>query len=182
MAGSLQDQLLQAGLGDAKKAKQLDKEKRRAKRTARKSKEAPVDETREAAQRSRAEKAARDRELNRARDAQAQERAIAAQITQLIERHKISRRGGDVGFNFTSGRQIKKLYVTAVQQRQLSIGKVAIAQQGDQFELVPAPVAEKIAERDAQRVIFCVETQSSELSVEEQEWYKDYEIPDDLMW
>lgn len=182
MAGSLQDQLLQAGLSDAKKAKQLGKEKRRAQRTARKSKERPVDETRAAAQRARAEKVARDRELNRERDAQAQQRAIAAQITQLIERHKISRSGGDVGFNFTWGRQIKKLYVTALQQRQLSVGKAAIVQQGEQFELVPAPVAEKIAERDAQRVMFCSEGQSKDLTAEEQEWYKDYEIPDDLMW
>ena len=183
MAGSLQDQLLGAGLTDAKKARQLDKEKRRARRTAQKSKTPVVDETRAAAQQARAEKAERDRELNRQRDAEAQRRAIEAQIVQLIERHRLDRRRGDIGFHFTAGSTIKKLHGTAEQQRQLAVGAIAIARLGERFELVPAPVADKIAERDPERVIYCRDRDdSSALTVEEQEWYKDYEIPDDLMW
>lgn len=182
MAGSLQDQLLKAGLSDPGQAKKLEKEKRKARRAAQRSKEAPVDEARAAAEQALAEKAARDRELNRQRDAAAAERAIEAQIVQLIEGNRLSRQGGDVGFNFSCGRAIKKLYVTAAQQRQLAAGAIAIARLDDRFELVPAPVAQKIAERDAGRVIFCTERGADELSAEEQDWYRDYEIPDDLMW
>jgi len=182
MAGSLQDQLLGAGLADARKVKQLDKEKRKAARVARKTGTELKDETQEAARQARAAQVQRDRELNAEREAQAQQRAIEAQIRQLIENHRLSRRGGDVGFNFSDGKKVKKLYVTRMQQRQLAAGNLAIAHLGEGHELVPAPVAHKIAERDSARVIFCQESGDSGLSAEEQEWYKDYEIPDDLMW
>lgn len=183
MAGSLKDQLLGAGLADPKKAKQLEKEKRKAERVARKSREQPTDETREAARQAARDKAERDRELNRQRDAEAERRAVAAQILQLIAAHRLDRRGGELGFNFTSGQKIKKLYVTAAQQRQLAAGAIAIAAaEGGHFELVPAVIAAKIAERDPDRVIFCTEAGAEALTEEEQEWYKDYEVPDDLMW
>mgnify|MGYP001825965443 CR=1 FL=1 len=182
MAGSLQDQLLNAGLSDAKKAKKLDKEKRKQQRTAHKSRTAVVDEVKLAAQKAREEKIARDRALNDARNSQAQRKAIEAQILQLIEKNKLDRRGGEIGFNFTYQQKIKKLYVSSLQQKLLAVSKVAIARIGDHFELIPAEVAHKIAERDAQRVVFCAQDTAEILAGEERDWYKDYEIPDDLMW
>ena len=182
MAGSLQDQLLNAGLSDAKTAKKLDKEKRKQKRTAQKSRTAVVDEVKLAAQQARDEKAARDRELNQALNAEAQRKAIEAQIVQLITQNKLDRQGGDIGFNFTSQQKIKKLYVSGLQQKLLAAGKIAIAQIAEGFELIPAEVANKIAERDHERVIFCAQETAEALDGEESDWYKDYEIPDDLMW
>jgi hypothetical protein len=182
MAGSLKDQLLSAGLADAKKAKQLDKEKRKQARVARRGGEDAGDETRRAAREALAEKSRRARELNAQRDAEAERKAIAAQIRQLVQNHRLSREGGSVGFHFTHDRKVKKLYVTGMQQRQLAAGNLAIAALDDGYDIVPAPVASKIAERDAQCIIFCQEAGDSGLSAEEQEWYKDYDIPDDLMW
>lgn len=182
MAGSLQDQLLKAGLSDAKTAKKLDKEKRKKQRTAHKSRIEPVDEVKLAAQQAKEEKIARDRELNEARNTQAQRKAIEAQIVQLIESNKLDRRDGDVGFHFSFEQKIKKIYVSNLQQKLLAAGKVAIAQCADRFEIIPAEVASKIAERDTQRVLFCRQDTDEELGAEEHDWYKDYEIPDDLMW
>ena len=87
-----------------------------------------------------------------------------------------------MGFNFTDGTKVKKLYVTSMDQKQLAAGNIAIVKQGDQYEMLPRPIADKIAERDAARVIICSEAGATGLSSEEQDWYKDYEIPDDLMW
>lgn len=182
MAGSLQDQLLNAGLADARKAKQLAKEKRKESRVARRAGVEIVDEAKVAAQEALAEKAEKARALNEERNADAQRKAVNAQIRQLIDKNRVPRDGGDVGFNFTDGRKVKKLYVTRMQQKQLSAGNLAIARLGDTHELVPAPVAHKIAERDSNRVIFCQESGDSGLTTEEQDWYKDYDIPDDLMW
>lgn len=182
MAGSLQDQLLNAGLSDAKKAKKLEKEKRKQQRTAHKTGSTPVDEAKQAAREAQDHKAARDRALNQARNEAAQRKAIDAQIADLIEKHKLDRRGGEVGFNFTVDRKIKKLYVTPLQQKHLAAGSVAIARNADRFELLPRQVASKIAERDATRVIFCTEESAGQLNAEEQDWYQGYEIPDDLMW
>jgi uncharacterized protein YaiL (DUF2058 family) len=89
---------------------------------------------------------------------------------------------GDVVFNFTDGKNVKSLYVTTLEQKQLSAGVLSIVKQGDQYEILPRPVADKIAERDESRVISCQENTGVELTEEEQGWYKDYEIPDDLMW
>lgn len=182
MTGSLQDQLLNAGLSDSKKAKQLAKEKRKQQRVNNKAKEVPTDEVKAAAQQAREEKAARDRALNQARNEAANRKAIQAQITQLIETNKVDRQGGDVGFNFTANKLIKKIYVTPLQQKLLSAGKLAIAPIGDGFELIPAQVAEKVAERDPERVIFCADNTGDTLTDQEREWYGDFEIPDDLMW
>jgi len=182
MAGSLQDQLLKAGLSDARKARKLEKEKRKDQRAAHKSRGEPVDEVKQAARQAREEKVARDRALNEARNEAARRKAIEAQIIDLIEKHKLKRAGGQVGFNFTVEGKIKKVYVSSLQQKLLAAGSIAIARTGDRFELVPAPVASKIAERDAARVSFCTKEAAEPLDAQEAEWYKDYEIPDDLMW
>lgn len=182
MAGSLQDQLLNAGLSDAKKVKKLEKEKRKQQRTAHKSRGEVVDEVKLAAQQKREEKTARDRELNQALNEEVNRKAIEAQIIQLIENNQLDRRGGEVGFNFTFDHKIKKLYVTRLQQKLLAAGSIAIARIAERFELIPEKVASKIAERDARRVVFCAEETGEVLEAEERDWYKDHEIPDDLMW
>ena len=181
MAGSLKDQLLKAGLSDEKKARQLDKEKRKQAKVAKSSGIELVNEAREAAQRAKAEQVQRDRALNQERDTKAQRKAINAQIKQLIEANKLNL-SGEIGFNFTDGKKVKKIYVSAMEQKQLSAGRLGIVKQGDKYEVVPWPVAEKIAERDSDRVINCTDSSEPELNDEEKDWYKDYEIPDDLMW
>ena len=118
MAGSLQDQLLKAGLADADKAKKLDKEKRKQAKVARRAGVDIVDENKEAARKAREEQAQRDRELNQALNSKAQRKAINAQIKQLIDSNKLEKGRGDIGFNFTDGKKVKKLYVTAMEQKQ----------------------------------------------------------------
>ncbi len=182
MSGSLQDQLLKAGLADADKAKKLAREKRKQGRIARKGGPELVDENKEAARQARAEKIRRDQELNRSLNSKAQRKAINAQIKQLIENNKLEKGRGDIGFNFADGKKVKKVYVNAMEHKQLCAGVLSIVKQGDQHEIVPRAVAEKIAERDAARVIEHVVEKDVVLTQEEEDWYKDHEIPDDLMW
>ena len=182
MANSLQDQLLKAGLADADKAKKLAKEKRKEKRQAKGRGEELVDENKEAARQALAAKSQRDRELNQALNSKAERKAINAQIKQLIDTNKVAKGGGDIAFSYTDGKKVKQLYVSPTEQRQLAAGALSIVKQGDQYELVPRPVADKIAQRDSTRVIAIEESSDVQLTEEEQDWYKDYEIPDDLMW
>lgn len=178
---SLQDQLLKAGLVDAKQAKQASKDKRKADKVQRKSGTPQVNETQEAAARARAEKQARDRELNEARDEKAMKKAVAAQIKQLIELNRVDKGRGEglVGYHFTHGKQIKKIFVKPDVQLRLERGVLAIVKLGEDYDLVPAPVAAKIAERNDQYVIA---VQAATQAVEEDDPYADYQIPDDLMW
>ncbi|NIB42055.1 DUF2058 domain-containing protein [Pseudomaricurvus alkylphenolicus] len=176
---SLQDQLMKAGLVDAKKAKQVNKDKRKAAKVQKKSKQVVVDETKLQAQQAREEKAERDRQLNAERKAEADKKAVAAQIKQLIEMNLQSKGGGDIPYNFTDGKQIKKIHVSAAVQEQLTRGRLAIVKLGEGYELVPVPVAEKIAERDESVVLSVAAAQDQ---MDEDDPYADYQIPDDLMW
>tara|TARA_R110002072_G_scaffold8842_3_gene43936 strand:- start:14961 stop:15509 length:549 start_codon:yes stop_codon:yes gene_type:complete len=182
MADSLQDQLLKSGLADADKAKRLAKEKRKAAKLARGTGIDLIDENKEAVRQVLAKKVQRDRELNQALNSKALRKAINAQIKQLIENHKLESGQGEIGFNFSDGKKVKKLYVTSLEQKQLSAGVLSIVKQGDEYKIVPRKVADKISERDPDRVIASVTNPNVALTQEEQDWYKDYEVPDDLNW
>lgn len=172
---SLKDQLLKAGLADAKKARRAEHEKRQM------AKDPTAETAAKLAEKALAEKAERDRALNRAQQEEKEKRAIAAQIRQLIERHRIARAGGDVSYQFTDEKKIKKLYVTAAQQTQLANGQVAVVRLGEGYELVPTVVAEKIRQRDTAAVVL-LNTRKTGAEADADDPYAAYQIPDDLMW
>lgn len=178
---SLQDQLLKAGLVDKKKATKVSKEKRKSQKVKNKSKQVVVDETKEAAIKVRAEKFTRDKQLNEDRKAAAEVKAIAAQIKQLIQMNRQLKGEGEnvVGYNFTDGKQIKKIYVAPVVQKQLANGRLAIVKLADEYELVPAIIADKISQRNDSVVL---SQQAATSEPEEDDPYADFQIPDDLMW
>lgn len=180
---SLKDQLLKNGLIDAKKAKQVDKDKRKEAKVARRSGEVVTDEAKVAAEKARLDKQARDRELNLQHREEVIQREIVAQIKQLIQTHRQPKKleKGDEGveYNFTSGKLIKKIRVSERVREQLARGILGIGILGENFELLPRIVTEKIAERDPS---FVVIAQAPIQAVDEEDPYKDYVIPDDLMW
>jgi uncharacterized protein YaiL (DUF2058 family) len=176
---SLQDQLLQAGLVDKKKTKQLNKEQRKEARGRQKGQLQP-DENKEQARRAQQDKAERDRQLNRQQQAEADRKALQAQIIQLIQMNRIARDRGDVAYQFKDGVTIKKIYVTQQLQKDLINGRLAIAKLGNDYELLPAAAAEKIMQRDAHVIVLF--NRDEQAAVDEDDPYADYQIPDDLMW
>jgi len=187
MSISLQDQLLGAGLVDKKKAKTISKQKKKQKNVDRRSKDDNVSEAQQLAQKTRDEKLAKDRELNQQRKAQADRKAIAAQIIQLINLNKLDRRG-DVDFNFSDGTAIKKIHVSQKISDEVSRGRLCIVRLGESYEVVPKPVADKIRERDEETVVLYNQSraaQGAEVETEtsaDDDHYAQFEIPDDLMW
>lgn len=177
---SLQDQLLKAGLTDKKKLKQASKQKRKEENLKRHNQEEIVDEAKQAAQKTLAEKSQRSRELAQQQNAAAEKKAIAAQIRQLIELNKQPRQGGEIAYNFSDGKHIKKLFVTSELQSHLVSGKLAVVKLGESYELVPAAIADKIEQRDTAAVL--VRNDASAEVEDEDDPYADYKIPDDLMW
>ncbi len=176
---SLQDQLLNAGLVDKQSVKQVNKEKRKQAKVQRRSKEECVDETKLQAQLNRQQKAERDRELNKERDGKAEKKAIAAQIKQLIHTNSIDHKG-DIEYNFTDGSKVKKILVNSNMQRQLISGRLTIVKLGENYHIVVNQVADKIAQRNTDYIIVA-NTQTDD-TLEEDDPYADYQIPDDLMW
>ncbi|UTF58565.1 DUF2058 domain-containing protein [Gilvimarinus sp. DA14] len=180
---SLQDQLKNAGLIDAKKAKQIQKEKSKQHKQAVKSGQTTENESKAEAQAARLAKAERDRELNRQRQAEAEKKAIAAQIKQLIETNRQPKHEGrenELEYNFTDGKKIKKILLGEQAHGRVTRGQLNIVKLGDGYELVPKKIADKIAERDPAYVLVA-NTVSSDAQ-DEDDPYKDFVIPDDLMW
>lgn len=176
---SLQDQLLKAGLVSKNKAVQTKSAKRKQAKINRKHKIDSVDQDKVAAEKLMAEQAEKARQLNQEKNRQAEQKAIQAQIKQLITSNSQSTGKPQISFNFTDNNKIKKIEVSNQIHKHLSNGLLAIARDGEQYFLVPNKVAEKIAERSAS-VIIPLESTTEEIDGDDP--YADYQIPDDLMW
>lgn len=183
MALSLQEQLLKAGVVDQKKAKQIKQDQR--KQTKQQPKppkgQALVNETAERVQQAKMEKIEKDRLANQVRNQEAEKKALQAQVKQIIETHRIGRKHGEVSYQFVDNTKIKKLHVTQAVFDQLTRGQVGIARYGEQYELVPRVIAEKILLRDASAIVKMPE-KATEQSAVDDDPYAAYQIPDDLMW
>ncbi len=176
---SLKDQLLNAGLIDKKKAKQLKQELRKEAKVRQKG-QVRLDDNKEQVKRNLVEKAERDRQLNKQQQEVVERKAIQAQISQLITMNRIKRESGDIAYQFTDGTRIKKIYVTEQLQKDLVNGRLAIAKLGNEFELLPSSAAEKIRQRDPQVIVLLNTYEVT--GVDEDDPYAEYQIPDDLMW
>lgn len=176
---SLAEQLLKAGLINKNKVKVANQDKNQQKKVERRTGTQSVDEVRLAALETQRKNTERVRELNAQRDAAATQKAIVAQITQMVQQNRQSKGAGDIAYNFTRDNKIERLYVSAAVQAHLMAGRLVIVCQGGVAELVPRVIADKIAERDASLVIRVTKF-SAEVDADDP--YADFKIPDDLMW
>ena len=176
---SLQDQLLKAGLIDEKKAHKIKKNKHKQVKQKQKNKIETTDETKLATQQAQTEKVERDRQLNLQRKAEAERKAVAAQIRQLVEMNRQTGNEGDIDYSFTDGTLVKRMVVTGTQLKQLGNGRLCIIKLDEHYELIPTLVAEKIKLRDESTQILSNQTTETP---DEDDPYADFQVPDDLMW
>ena len=116
---TLQEQLLKAGLVTSKKAAKVE-------RTAKKSR-VQAREARAAVEENKKAQLERDKQLSEQQKQAALAKEYKAQVKQLIEMNRITIANGDIGFNFTDGNLIKKIFVDKLTQAQLINGRLAIA-------------------------------------------------------
>ncbi|GKV94969.1 hypothetical protein PEC301645_24160 [Pectobacterium carotovorum subsp. carotovorum] len=175
---TLQEQMLKAGLVTSKKMAKVQ-------RTAKKSR-VQAREAREAVEENKKAQLERDKQLSEQQKQAVLSKEYKAQVKQLIEMNRINIAKGNIGFNFTDNNVIKKIEVDKLTQAQLINGRLAIARlvvdgSGEsEYAIIPAVVADKIAQRDASSIVL-----NSALSQEEQDEddpYADFKVPDDLMW
>lgn len=187
MSKSLQQQLLKKGLIDSKKANAISSEKRKALKQQRKQKTGTVDARQATAQYAREQarlaQQARDRELNRQRQELADKKAVQAQIIQLVDRYKLDRDSAGLEYNFSDQKVVRKILVTPSMSKELSRGRLCIARIGESCEVIPRPIADKIRERDAAAIVVDYETgQDATDTHPDDDYYAQFEIPDDLIW
>ena len=119
----------------------------------------------------------------RRRAEKAEARARAAQIRDLIDQHRLPSSESDDAepFYFQDGAHIKRVYVDSEQRQKLTDGALAIVRYRRGFALVPPVAAEKVRERDPQAVIDLDAATSSTPDAQD-DAYKGFEVPDDLIW
>jgi uncharacterized protein YaiL (DUF2058 family) len=133
------------------------------------------------AQQAQAAKVARDQELNRRREEKAQRKARLAQIEQIIEKNRLPRLETEDYYSFIDGKKIRRMSVDPSRREQLTQGTMVIVRYRGHYAVVPAPIAESIRERDPNMVVPHVQPKTS-AEQEQDDAYKDFVVPDDLMW
>lgn len=181
-ANPLQEQLLKAGL--VKKSQVAEAARQQNKARQGKGPATPSEIQREA-ERARAEKVERDRALAAERNAQARLAELRAQARQIIQDRKV-RRTGDSEYRFSADGAIRTLLVNDELRRQLSTGTLVIARLDDHYELLPRLAADKVRERDASLIVVDHGLGANEPPVaatsEDDAYYAQFKVPDDLIW
>ena len=199
--GSLQDQLLGAGLIKKQDANNINTAKKKQVKQSKATNTELKNEAAELAEKARLEEQKKSQALNAKRKQEAEEKAAQAQIKQMIEINSIAKtdkkapEDSELVYNFTDGSKIKTMLVSAENHKLITKGIVAIAKldhvSGDenaeaQYHLIPAVAARKIIERDSASIALLNEfSQSAESDNNDdavEDPYAGYEVPDDLMW
>jgi uncharacterized protein YaiL (DUF2058 family) len=179
MRNPLQEQLLKAGL--VKKGQVTQVAREQAKQRQGKAPPPAKDESIDT-QRLQAERAERDRALAAERNAQTRAHETLAQIRQIIDTNKIKREG-EISYRFTDADKIQSVLVTETLRAQLAAGTLVIARHGQGYELLPRAAAEKIYARDAAVIVLDHARPAADAkSSEDDDYYKQFEVPDDLIW
>jgi hypothetical protein len=181
MTLSLREQLLKAGLVTEKQVQQAEREKSQQQFRQPRDRKRPQGPTPQqlAAQKAAAEKAARDAELNRKKEEKARRKAAFAEIKQLVQQHQVARVETDEYYNFVDGTRIRRVCVSPEQRERLIRGDLAIVRNEGRYAFVPAAVAADIRSRVERAVIHHNVPKADNAGDDP---YKDYVVPDDLMW
>ena len=181
---SLREQLLQAGLVTEKQVKQAEQHKQRQnfndrRQVGRKDREQREAQRQAEQERAAAAKAAKDAELNRKREEKAAAKARWAEIRQLVAQHRIAKPESDDYYNFVINNKVGRVAVDAPLRARIVSGDIGIVRCDGRYELLPADAVARIREREPRAV---VPPPAEQPTTPIDDAYKDYVVPDDLMW
>jgi uncharacterized protein YaiL (DUF2058 family) len=186
MSMSLRDQLLAAGFASkqqAKKAREQEQaEKHQQRHQQSRHKPAGPSLSAAAAMRAQAEKAERDLELNRKRQAKAEAKALRVQIRQWAAADMLPRIESEQTFNFVDGGKVRRVAVDADRRALILSGAVVIVRVDGNYLQLPAAAAARIIERDPAALVALDAGATPAESAVADDPYKDFVVPDDLVW
>ena len=190
MKNALQEQLLKAGLATEEQLTRAKSGKRKPPRQTRKgsggnprpsrqkSNRKPASEHSDLAKAYAARQQAEREEAERKKRIKAQRKANRAKIRQLTLDNCLNVADADIPFQFMVGTNIKNIYVTEAQRKQLLDGQLQITFQDGKRCLITAGVAEQIHKLDPEKLII----KPAEVEEHVDESYAEFKVPDDLNW
>ncbi len=199
--GSLQDQLLEAGLATPEQLRKARAEQRRERRREPRGRRDAQDASRTPGRRppGRGRKAPEPsappdrgggegkRSGGSASGADTSVQALNLRIRELLDRHAVNDRNAEIAFNFAREDVVRRVYVTDEQRRKLAAGELALVGFRRRHHVVPAGVADEI---QALRPIVFVHraagagggAPAGDAASAEDDPYRDFPVPDDLRW
>lgn len=180
MSLSLREQLLKAGLVSEQQVQRAEAQQRQKQYTAPRGKK-PTGPTPQqlAAQKAAAEKAAKDAELNRRKQEKLERRAKYAEIKQLVATHQVPRVETEDFYNFQHGTEILRIAVNPELRARLVAGQLAIVRCEGRFAFVPSEVGQQVGARVEKALLHLNKPGAPPA---DDDPYKDYVVPDDLVW
>lgn len=169
---ALQEQLLKAGLANEKQLHSAHK-KNKSRKTGKPKQRQDL----AAAYRARSQ-AERKEQQEQARLA-ALKKANQKKVQQLIKTNTLNIEDAEIGYQFTAGTTVKKIYVSEEQKEGLAEGRLGITFLKGRRCLIPAEVAVQIMDLDPEKIV--VLNTAVEQKTTDSE-YDQYEVPDDLTW
>lgn len=95
-------------------------------------------------------------------------------------------RSGESEYRFSADGAIRTLLVNEDLRRKLSSGALVIARLDESYELLPRAAAEKVRERDTSMIVLDhgqgVSSESTTVTSEDDAYYAQFQVPDDLVW
>ena len=185
MSLSLREQLLKAGLVTEQQVNKAERDQRQREHGGTRAgqregrQERRPDPREVAAKKAAAEKAANDAELNRRKQEKAERKARFAEIRQLVEQHHVPRVETDDYYNFQDGAKIRRVSVNPPLRERLIRGELAIVRCEGRYAFVPAEVGQRILGRVERALIHWNDPAAKPAGDDP---YKDFAVPDDLMW
>ena len=181
MSKSLQDQLLELGLANKKQQQgkkpskpqsgKSGNSRRSAAKKAKRDAELSLDKA--YALRRREEKKQADQARRRKQAEDRQRRLINQEIRKIIDQHRLNSEQAEIARNFMFRGRIRKLYVTADQQKALSAGDIGIVYLSGGYHLLGQEQLESVRKIAADHVVDLGGAEPEE---------DEFPVPDDLSW
>lgn len=110
---------------------------------------------------------------------------LRAQARQIIEDKKVPSLG-ESEYRFTADGAIHTVLVNDEQRKKLSAGALLIVRLGKRYALLPRAAGDKVRERDASLIVLdhglAPGTERAAPTSEDDAYYAQFPVPDDLVW
>lgn len=188
-ANALQAQLLKAGLVKKSQVSQVANQQAKARVDKHDPKAAAIaaeaELARIEAEKARLEKVERDRQIAAERNAERRANELRAQARQIIVDKKALAKG-EAEYRFNDGEVIRTLLLTEAVRKQVIDAALVIVRDGEGYCLLPRVAAVQVRERAPELIVLdnagrdYVEPSTG--NAEDDAYYAQFQVPDDLVW
>ena len=188
-ANALQAQLLKAGLVKKSQVSQVANQQATARVDKHDPKAAAIaaeaELARIEAEKARLEKVERDRQIAAERNAERRANELRAQARQIIADKKVLAKG-EAEYRFNDGEVIRTLLMTEAVRKQVIDAALVIVRDGEGYCLLPRVAAVQVRERAPELIVLdnagrdYVEPSTG--NAEDDAYYAQFQVPDDLVW